>query len=120
MVFNIIGRNVDDHTKNFGFNLKENGDYNFSPTYDLTFSYNENFHRITPHFLSDNGKNEDLNLADILTVADEYGIKNPKKIINEINEVFCDFRNIAEGLNTSERITNFIESKLKTFPYHIK
>ena len=50
MVFNIIGRNVDDHTKNFGFNMNEKGVWNLSPAYDLTFSYNENYNRITPSF----------------------------------------------------------------------
>ena len=87
MVFNIIGRNVDDHTKNFGFNMNKKGEWNLSPAYDLTFSYNENFNRITPHFLSINGKNQDFNLNDILYIANEYSIKKPKKIINKISKI---------------------------------
>ena len=31
MVFNIIGRNVDDHTKNFGLNMSAKGVWNLSP-----------------------------------------------------------------------------------------
>jgi len=120
MVFNVIGQNVDDHTKNFGFNMKENGEWNLSPAYDLTFSYNENFNRITPHFLSINGKNQNFNLKDILHVADEYSIKNPKKIINEINLSFLNWRKIAKDLNISKKTTDYIASKLKTIPYKVK
>ena len=120
MVFNVIGQNVDDHTKNFGFNMKENGEWNLSPAYDLTFSYNENFNRITPHFLSINGKNNNFTLNDILHIAEEYSIKNPKKIINEINQSFLNWRKIAKDLNISKKTTDYIDSKLKTIPYKVK
>lgn len=120
MVFNVIGRNVDDHTKNFGFNMNEKGEWNLSPAYDLTFSYNENFNRVTPHFLSINGKNEAITLKDILEVANEYSIKNPKKIINEINQSFLSWKKIAEELNITKQTTDFINSKLNTLPYNVK
>lgn len=120
MIFNVIGRNIDDHTKNFGFNMNEKGVWNLSPAYDLTFSYNENFNRITPHFLSINGKNEDVNIKDILHVANEYSIKGAKKIINEINQSFLNWKEIASELNISDETTNYIHSKLKTIPYKVK
>ncbi|KAA3653075.1 MAG: type II toxin-antitoxin system HipA family toxin [Bacteroidetes bacterium] len=120
MIFNVIGRNVDDHTKNFGFNMNKIGEWSLSPAYDLTFSYNENFNRITPHFLSINGKNMDINLNDILHIAEEYSIKNPKKIINEVNQSFLNWRRIAEELNISKETTDFIANKLKTIPYKVK
>ena len=120
MIFNVIGQNIDDHTKNFGFNMTESGKWNLSPAYDLTFSYNENFNRITPHFLSINGKNKNFNLEDILHIADEYSIKNPKKIINEINQSFKKWREIAAKLNISKKTTDYIASKLKTISYKVK
>lgn len=120
MVFNIIGRNVDDHTKNFGFNMDENGEWRFSPAYDLTFSYNENFNRQTPHFLSINGKNENFKLKDILRIANEFSIKKPNKIINEINKSLLQWNRIAIELNIPIEIRNYITSKMKTFPYKIK
>jgi len=113
MVFNIIGRNVDDHTKNFGFNMNEKGVWNLSPAYDLTFSYNENYNRITPHFLSINGKNDNFDLEDLLHIANEYSIKKPKNIIHEINQSFQVWRKIAGDLNISKKTTNYIASKLK-------
>jgi serine/threonine-protein kinase HipA len=120
MVFNVIGRNVDDHTKNFGLYMTKDGVWNFSPAYDLTFSYNENFNRITPHFLSVNGRNEDINLDDLLQVADEYSIKNPKKMINEVNQSFLQWTTIAAELEVSKETSSFIQSKLKTISYLVK
>ncbi len=120
MVFNVIGRNVDDHTKNFGFNMDKTGTWRFSPAYDLTFSYNENFNRETPHFLSINAKNKDFNIKDILQVANEYSIKNPKKIFNEINQSFLQWNTIATDLEISEKTKKYIASKIKTSPYLLK
>jgi len=120
MVFNVIGRNVDDHTKNFGFNMDENGEWNLSPAYDLTFSYNDNFNRVTPHFLSINGENKNVSLNDMLHVANEYSIKSPKKIINEINQSFLNWREIAQDLDISKNTTDYIAGKLKTLPYKVK
>ena len=38
MVFNVLGRNVDDHTKNFSLCMSPDGRWQLSPAYDLTFS----------------------------------------------------------------------------------
>ncbi|PCJ82644.1 MAG: toxin HipA [Bacteroidetes bacterium] len=112
MIFNVVGRNVDDHTKNLGFNMNENGEWSLSPAYDLTFSYNENFNRIATHFLSINGKNQDVNLKDICHVAEEYSIKNPQKIIREINQSFQNWNKIASDINISKKTINYIAEKI--------
>lgn len=119
MVFNVIGCNVDDHTKNFGFNMNQTGEWNFSPAYDLTFSYNENYNRVTPHFLSINGKNEDFKLSDILALALEFNIKHPKKIINEVNSSFRKWEFKAQGHNISKKTMEYIASKLNRSGYLI-
>ena len=120
MVFNLISRNVDDHTKNFGFNRSQTGDWNFSPAYDLTFTYSENFNRPTLHFLSVNGKNSQHNLNDILTVAKEYSIKNPKNIINEVNQSLLNWRRIGTELTIGKTTIDFIADKMNAIPYVIK
>ncbi len=112
MVFNVLSRNVDDHTKNFGFQMDENGDWSMSPAYDITFTYNENFKRITPHFLSINGKNQDHELEDFLVIAKEYSIKNPKKIIKQINDSLREWGVIASELKVSSKTIDYISSKL--------
>lgn len=120
MVFNVIGRNIDDHTKNFGFNMDKTGEWKLSPAYDLTFTYNDNFNRETPHFLSINGKNQNFKLADLLHIANEYSIKNPKKIINKINQSFLKWNAYAKQLNISNKTIKHIENKINTSAYSLK
>ncbi len=119
MVFNVMGRNVDDHTKNFGFSMDQNGTWTLSPAYDLTFTYNENFNRPTPHFLSINGKNSHFNLEDLLQIAGEYAIKNPKRIIDEVNLSIRQWDALARESNIEQKTVDFIASKLNTFPYKL-
>lgn len=38
-VFNVMGHNRDDHSKNFSFLMDKTGEWKVSPAYDLTFSY---------------------------------------------------------------------------------
>ncbi len=90
-----------------------NGYWSLSPAYDLTFSYNENFNRITPHFLLINFKNQDITLDDILKIDNEYSIQNPKKIINEINQSFLNWNKIAQDLNISKKVARLYSGKVK-------
>ena len=36
MVFNVLARNQDDHTKNISFLMDRNGSWSLSPAYDVT------------------------------------------------------------------------------------
>ena len=112
LVFNVIGRNVDDHTKNFGFNMNKNGEWQLSPTYDLTFTYNNNYNREIPHFLSVNGKNEKHTKEDLIKIGKDYSIKKPIKIIDEIIDSFSLWDNLAEENKISKKTKAFIQSKL--------
>ena len=40
MVFNILANNTDDHNKNFSFLMDENGHWQLSPAYDMTYIFN--------------------------------------------------------------------------------
>jgi serine/threonine-protein kinase HipA len=86
MVFNVVFFNSDDHLKNHSFIYNEEQDkWNISPAYDITYSLNPllNYTR-TSRALSINGKRIDITLADVLTIAESYTIKNAKKVVQEI------------------------------------
>lgn len=40
MVFNVVARNQDDHTKNISFLMDKNGTWRLSPAYDMSYAYN--------------------------------------------------------------------------------
>lgn len=114
MVFNIIGRNVDDHTKNLSFFMDQSGQWKLAPAYDLTFSYKETYKRPTPHFLSTSGVRIQHKLEHILKFADKYSIKNARAIIQEVNDAFLQWPNLAEEQNIHSELIEFIEERLLT------
>ncbi len=111
MVFNLIFKNVDDHLKNHSFIYnKENNSWNLSPAYDLTYALNPLFtFKSTSRALSINGKRTDITLKDVLTIAENFSIKNPKGIVNEIQELTYRWKEIAESLSIPNKIINSID-----------
>ncbi len=65
-VFNIIGRNQDDHTKNTGFLMDRNGKWRLSPAFDLTYSYDPSGKWTGNHQCRLNGKNNNFDINDLL------------------------------------------------------
>ncbi|MDE5694457.1 MAG: type II toxin-antitoxin system HipA family toxin, partial [Alistipes sp.] len=56
MVFNVVVRNQDDHTKNISFLMGEDGVWYLSPAYDIGYAYNPNGGWTAAHQMSVNGK----------------------------------------------------------------
>lgn len=86
MVFNVIGCNQDDHTKNIEFLMNTDGVWRLSPAYDMAYAVGEGFTR--RHQMSVNGKRLHISRADMLAVAAEAGIKS--KTANDIIDLTID------------------------------
>ncbi len=70
MVFNVVARNHDDHTKNFGFLLDgPKAEWRLSPAFDLAYSYKKDSPWVNSHQLSLNGKRDDFDVHDLKAVA---------------------------------------------------
>lgn len=94
MVFNILAVNQDDHVKNLSFHMDENGVWSLAPAYDLTFAYGSGNTR--KHQMTIRGKQENISMDDCLEVADEYGIRNPKGMMDEIRSTVGEWPDYAE------------------------
>lgn len=88
MAFNVLCGECDDHTRNFSFLLKEGGNWELAPAYDLTGAdfpssdpWSSHIHR---HQLSVNGKFSSITDADLLTVAERFGIGTAGDILEEM------------------------------------
>src|SRR5690606_689794 len=116
MVFNVVFRNVDDHLKNHSFIYNKKTDsWNLGPAYDLTYALNPLFtFKTTSRALSINGKRTEITLKDLLRMAEEFAIKNPKWIIDEIQELISRWREVAKELEIPENIINKIEKDFST------
>ena len=96
MVFNVIARNQDDHTKNIAFLLDKNGKWRLSPAFDMTYSHNPSGKWTNQHQMSINGKRDKFQLADLIAVGESISLPMPGKIIQEIIEVVRNWVRFAE------------------------
>ena len=96
MVFNVIVRNQDDHTKNISFLMRENGVWELSPAYDMGYSYNPNGGWTATHQMSINGKFDNITRADLLECGTKNNIKEAPMIIDEVCEIASQWPSIAK------------------------
>ena len=89
MVFNVLAANRDDHMKQHSFLQARDGVWTLAPAYDLTLSSGPS----GEHYLSVNGKGKIITLDDILAVARETSIKEPRAraIVDEVRAAIADF-----------------------------
>jgi serine/threonine-protein kinase HipA len=84
MVFNVMGRNCEDHSKNFSFRLKQGGAWELAPAYDVTFAHNPGSKWTHQHLMSVNGKFTDFQQKDLLAVADRFAIGTASRVIDQV------------------------------------
>ena len=84
MLFNIIARDLDDHTKNISFLMDESGQWKLSPAYDVIYSHNPAGKWTNQHQMSANGKRDDFTKEDLIVVGESISILRPEEIINDV------------------------------------
>lgn len=95
IAFNVMAANCDDHTKNLSFLLREGGNWNLAPAYDVTYAYNPKGEWTYQHLMSVNGKFEDIGRGDLLTLADRFQIGSASKILGEVREAVAAWPDFA-------------------------
>ena len=113
MVFNILANNTDDHNKNFSFLMNESGQWQLSPAYDMTYTFNVGgFLPEKMHCLMMQGKLHDQTLEDALALGKDNGIRKAETIINEVASAIRQFRHFAEECEVSQRWIGAVETTL--------
>ena len=104
MVFNVVARNHDDHTKNIAFLMDKKGQWRLSPAYDVIYSYNPTGRWTGTHQMSINGKRDDFSKDDLILVGNEMNIKASERIIDDIVEVVSSWPDFAKdsGVDVSQ------------------
>ena len=109
MIFNVVSRNQDDHTKNFSFLMQKTGEWITSPIYDLTYSNGNNHTAL--HQMTINGKSDNFTMEDFYQFSNTFNIdKNTiKGIIDFIQDTFHDeVILMSKNLNISKKKINRI------------
>ena len=86
MVFNVVVRNQDDHTKNISFLMNQDGKWRLSPAYDMGYAYNPNGGWTAMHQMSIGGKFDGITRKDLLAFAKANNIKDAPELIDEVQE----------------------------------
>ncbi|RLA31803.1 MAG: type II toxin-antitoxin system HipA family toxin [Gammaproteobacteria bacterium] len=122
MVFNIIGRNQDDHAKNIAFLMNKRGEWSLSPAFDMTYSFNPSGLWTSSHQMTLNEKSDDFVLDDFKTCAKAASMKRGRAetIIEEVRSVITRWREYADevGVNPGQR--DKIQNALRLDPFSRK
>lgn len=115
MVFNVVARNQDDHTKNISFIMDKKGVWRLAPAYDVTWAYNQAGDWTSSHQMSINNKWDDIQRSDIEAVAKAMNIKHSKEIIEQVNEAVGKWSALAKRQKIPTSIIKQID---QTLLYH--
>ena len=115
MVFNVVVRNQDDHTKNISFLMDESGKWRLSPAYDMGYAYNPNGRWTATHQMSINGKFDEITHDDLLVFARQNNIKEAANIIDAICETVSHWPEMAKDCGVKQEIIDAIFPHFQIF-----
>ncbi len=92
-VFNILGRNQDDHVKNIAFLMDRSGRWRLAPAFDLVFSYNPHGDWTARHQMTLNGRRDQFSYEDFQALARVAGLKRglDRALFNEVRQSLLDW-----------------------------
>ena len=108
MVFNVVLRNQDDHTKNISFLMDPDGKWRLSPAYDMGFAYNPTGAWTKTHQMSINGKFDNLTRKDLMECAALNNIKNASEIIDHTCDVASGWPILAKECGVPQSMIDSI------------
>jgi serine/threonine-protein kinase HipA len=112
MVFNVMARNCDDHTKNFAFRLKKDGTWKLAPAYDVCHAYQPKHQWVSQHALSINGKRTNITKDDLLMIGKSIKHKKAAETIKEISHTVSQWKTFADEVQVSTNLRDEIAATL--------
>jgi len=111
MVFNVVARNQDDHSKNSGFVLNDaSSHWRLAPAFDLAYSYKKDSPWVSSHQMTINGRRDDFRRSDLLAVGALIGNfkKQSSQIIDQVLSVVSNWPQYAARAEVFEPLTDII------------
>lgn len=109
-VFNVLGHNRDDHSKNFSFIMDKAGAWKLSPAYDLTFSSGPRGEQST--MVMGEGKNPTETHLIKLGLDAKIDPKKITQIIEQTKHALSQWKTLAKNYGVSRDNIALIESRL--------
>lgn len=108
MVFNVVARNHDDHTKNHSFLMDRQGKWRLAPAYDLCYSYSPAGKWTSVHQMSINGKRDGFVWKDLSEVGRGMDVKNADAVIEEVVHTVSLWNTYAKDCGVHENHARLI------------
>jgi serine/threonine-protein kinase HipA len=111
MVFNIVGRNQDDHVKNIAFLMDKEGHWSLAPAFDMTYSYNPSGAWTATHQMTLNGKRDGFTMSDFRAAAKSANMKRGRAeaIVKEVVSVVKRWPEFAEAAKLNDGLRDKIQ-----------
>ncbi len=116
MVFNIIARNLDDHTKNIAFLMGPDGKWRLSPAFDVIYAHNPAGRWTNQHQLSLNGKRDRFTRQDVLDAGASISLTRPQEIIDAVNAAVASWPEFAQQAGIDRQISAEIARNHRPLP----
>ena len=104
MVFNVVAKNCDDHTKNVSFLMDKTGKWSLSPAYDITYAYDPASYWNSRHLMGINGKFDNFIRKDFEKIGRETGVKNWDTILEQVCDVVSHWQEYAESAGVDKSL----------------
>ena len=117
MVFNVVARNHDDHTKNIGFILESpTSRWRLAPAFDLAYSYKADSPWVNSHQMSLNGKRDQFKREDILSLGSLLGNfkKEAQQILHDTIVVVKNWKEYADKADVFDGLKREIAKNHRT------
>lgn len=114
-VFNIVGRNQDDHVKNIAFLMDRGGKWRLSPAFDVSWSYNPNGRWTAQHQMSLGGKRDGFTLGDLVAAGKAAGLSRRavNQVVSDVIDSVSHWRKIAQKVGVRRDFIDDIEQTLR-------
>jgi serine/threonine-protein kinase HipA len=106
MAFNVMARNCDDHTKNFAFLLKQGHSWKLAPAYDVTHAYKPTGEWTYQHLMSVKGKFQDIVRADLMEVADRFGVRRSQDALADVRAALANWSSFAKDAGMTSSLSD--------------
>lgn len=114
MVFNVMARNQDDHTKNIAFLMNQDGAWSLSPAFDMTYSYQPSGAWTNQHQMTVNGKRDHFTKEDLLKVAASSDLKGAAQVIQQVLDAVAQWPDFAKQAGVDNKRTKSITELHRT------
>lgn len=114
MVFNVLARNQDDHTRNIAFRMERHGAWSLPPAFDMVWAYNAKGTWTNRHQMTVNGKRDDFRRDDLLAVAGQYGIHGATAILKQVAQAVAGWTDYARECGVDADLQKTIAATHRT------